>query len=55
MGRTDSLAKLAWAYGLHLTRRRLSPTRPQVQRLLDTYASDGMLPLTAAEKPAILS
>ena len=50
MGRTDSLAKLAWAYGLHLTRRRLSPTRPQVQRLLDTYASDGLLPLTAAEQ-----
>ena len=50
MGRTDSLAKLAWAYGLHLTRRRLSPTRPQVQRLLDTYAPDGLLPLTTAEQ-----
>src|SRR5438132_11192295 len=50
MGRTDSLAKLAWAYGLHLTRRRLSPTRPQVQRLLDTYGPDGLLPLTTAEQ-----
>ena len=50
MGRADSLAKLAVAYGVHLTRRRITPTRPQVQKLLDTYASDGLLPLTAEEQ-----
>ena len=35
MGRTDSLAKLAWAYGLHLTRRRLTRPRSQLSDLLD--------------------
>ena len=50
MGRTDSLAKLAWAYGLHLTRRWLAPVRPQLQRLVDTYAADGLRPLTAEEQ-----
>ncbi len=50
MGRTDSLAKLAMAYGVHLTRRRLTPVRPQLQALLDTYAVDGIKPLTAAEQ-----
>jgi len=42
MGRTDSLAKLAWAYGLHLTRRRLTRPRSQLDDLFDTYAPDGI-------------
>jgi len=50
MGRTDSLAKLAWAYGVHLTRRRLSRPRSQLRKLLDTYASDGIRALTPAER-----
>ena len=50
MGRTDSLAKLAWAYGLHLTRRRLAPARPQLQQLVETYAADGLKPLTPEEQ-----
>jgi hypothetical protein len=50
MGRTDSLAKLAWAYGVHLTRRRLTRSRTQLADLLDTYATDGMRPLAAAER-----
>lgn len=50
MGRTDSLAKLALAYGVHLTRRRLTPARPQLQKLLDTYAADGLRPLTGEEQ-----
>jgi ferredoxin len=50
MGRTDSLAKLAWAYGLHLTRRRLTPARSQLQQLLATYEADGLRPLTSEEQ-----
>ena len=50
MGRTDSLAKLAWAYGLHLTRRRLSRPASQVKDLLGTYAADGIVPLLPAER-----
>ena len=50
MGRTDSLAKLAWAYGVHLTRRRLSRPRSQLQTLLDTYAPDGIRALTQSER-----
>ena len=50
MGRTDSLAKLALAYGVHLTRRRLSPPRSQFQRLLETYGPDGLRPLTPDEQ-----
>lgn len=50
MGRADSLAKLALAYGVHQTRRRLSPPRSQLQRLLDTYAPDGLRPLTPEEQ-----
>jgi hypothetical protein len=50
MGRTDSLAKLAWAYGIHLTRRRLARPRSQVQELFDTYAPDGIRPLLPAER-----
>lgn len=57
MGRTDSLAKLALAYGMHLTRRRLTPVRSRLQALLETYAADGLKPLTATEQerhPAML-
>jgi hypothetical protein len=50
VGRTDSLAKLAWAYGLHLTRRRLTRWRSQLTDLLDTYAPDGMRALEPAER-----
>lgn len=50
MGRTDSLAKLALAYGVHLTRRRLSRPGSQLQALLDTYAPDGLRPLEPAER-----
>jgi len=50
MGRTDSLAKLAWAYGRHLARRRLTRPRSQLKDLLDTYAADGMIALEPAER-----
>ena len=50
MGRTDSLAKLAWAYGIHLTRRRLTRPRSQLQDLFDTYAADGIRALEPAER-----
>jgi hypothetical protein len=50
MGRTDSLAKLALAYGVHLTRRRLSRPRSQLQKLRDTYVPDGIRALTPSER-----
>jgi hypothetical protein len=50
MGRTDSLARLAWAYGVHLTRRRLTRPRSQVQELFDTYAPDGIRALLPSER-----
>lgn len=50
MGRADSLAKLAWAYGIHLTRRRLSRPRSQLDDLLNTYAPDGIRALQPAER-----
>ncbi len=50
MGRTDSLAKLAWAYGVHLTRRRLTRSRSQLTELLDTYAPDGMRAMQPVER-----
>ncbi len=49
MGRTDSLAKLAWAYGLHLVRRRLTRPRSQLANLVDVYTADGIRALTPAE------
>ncbi|MDQ6721639.1 MAG: hypothetical protein M3003_12700 [Candidatus Dormibacteraeota bacterium] len=49
MGRTDSLAKLAWAYGVHLARRRLARPRPQLTTLIDTYARYGIRPLEPGE------
>jgi hypothetical protein len=50
MGRADSLAKLAWAYGVHLTRRRLTRPRSHLQELFDTYAGDGIRALQPAER-----
>jgi hypothetical protein len=49
MGRTDSLAKLAWAYGVHLARRRWAPPRPQLTTLIDTYSRYGIRPLEPGE------
>ena len=50
MGRADSLAKLAWAYGMHQTRRRLTRMRSQYDDLLEAYKSDGLVPLTPEEQ-----
>jgi succinate dehydrogenase/fumarate reductase-like Fe-S protein len=50
MGRTDSLAKLALAYGVHLARRRLSRPRSQLDDLFDMYATDGIRALQPAER-----
>jgi hypothetical protein len=50
MGRTDSLAKLAWAYGLHLARRRLTRPRSQLTTLVDMYSRDGIRALEPAER-----
>jgi hypothetical protein len=50
MARSDSLVKLAWAYGIHLARRRLRRPGPQLGALLDTYATDGMRVITPAER-----
>ncbi len=57
MGRVDSLAKLAFAYGMHQTRRVLTRAPSQKQRLIEMYAADGLRPLTAAEQerhPALI-
>lgn len=45
MARADSLVKLAWAYGIHLARRRVTRRRSQLSDLLETYAPDGIRPL----------
>ena len=51
MSRTDALARLAAAYGLHQVRRRLRRRPGDAGRLLlRTYAPDHLLPLTAAER-----
>jgi len=50
MARADSLAKLAFAYGVHLTRRRLTRPRSQLATLLETYAPDGIRPLLPDER-----
>ena len=50
MGRADSLVKLAWAYGLHQTRRRITRQRSELTDLLDTYAVDGIRALEPAER-----
>jgi len=50
MARADSLAKLAFAYGVHMTRRRLTRRRSQLPTLLETYAPDGIRPLLPEER-----
>jgi hypothetical protein len=50
MGRTDSLAKLAWAYGLHLARRRLTRPHSQLTKLVDMYSREGIRALEPAER-----
>ena len=50
MGRADSLAKLAFAYGAHLARRRLRRPRHQLSSLVKTYAPDGIRALEPAER-----
>src|SRR5260370_6206393 len=50
MARADSLAKLAVADGVHLTRRRLTRPRSQLATLLETYAHDGIRPLLPEER-----
>ncbi len=50
MSRADSLAKLAWAYSLHLTRRRLTRHSSQLGTLVETYERDGIRPLTPEEQ-----
>ena len=50
MARADSLLKLAFAYGVHLTRRRLTRGRPQARALLDTSRADGMRALDRSER-----
>src|SRR2546429_9822406 len=47
MSRADSLARLAWAYGIHQARRRLTRRRSQLADLLDTYTLDGIRPVEA--------
>ena len=50
MARADSLAKLAFAYGVHLARRRLRRPRSQLSALLATYAADGIRELEPSER-----
>src|SRR5205823_12777437 len=50
MARTDSLAKRAGAYGVHLARRRLRRPRPQLGELLETYSPDGIRTISPAER-----
>jgi hypothetical protein len=50
MARADSLAKLALAYGVHMTRRRLTRARSQLPTLLETYAPDGIRQLLPEER-----
>jgi hypothetical protein len=42
--------KLAFAYGVHQTRRRLTRRRSQHATLLETYAPDGIRPLLPEER-----
>jgi hypothetical protein len=50
MGRTDSLAKLALAYGVHLARRRVTRPRSQLGDLYQTYEPDGIRALLPSER-----
>ena len=57
MARADSLVKLAFAYGVHLTRRRLSRPHSQLAKLLETYSPDGiraMLPEERERHPQLI-
>ena len=50
MARADSLARLAWAYGKHLARRRVQRPRSQFGDLIQTYAREGILALEPSER-----
>lgn len=50
MARADSYAKLAWAYGLHLARRRLGRTKSQLADLFETYGPDGIRAIEPVER-----
>ena len=50
MARADSYAKLAWAYGLHLARRRFRRTKSQLTDLLETYGADGIVTIEPSER-----
>src|SRR6266487_5557979 len=50
MGRADSLVRLAWAYGLHLARRRVHRTRSQLREVYATYNPEGIQALERAER-----
>jgi ferredoxin len=50
MARADTLVKLAWAYGVHLARRRLRRHPSELVYLLETYAPDGIRPVDAATR-----
>ena|SRR2546423_3728128 len=50
MARADSLAKLAFAYGVHLARRRLRRPRLQLSVLVATYVNDGIRELEDSER-----
>ena len=50
MARADSLVRLAWAYGIHLARRRLRRPDAQLKSLLEMYAPDGIRPLDATTR-----
>src|SRR2546423_3669886 len=42
MARGDAPARVAWAYGIHRGRRRLTRGRSQLADLVETYAADGI-------------
>ena len=50
MSRTTAYARLAAAYARHQVARRVKRRRPQLDRLLETYAPDRIRPLTADER-----
>ncbi|MEP7105161.1 MAG: hypothetical protein ABI838_04880, partial [Chloroflexota bacterium] len=51
MSRTDALARLAAAYGLHELRRRVRRRGADGdRRLLEVYAPDHLVPLSEAER-----
>ena len=51
MSRTDALARLAAAYGLHQLRRRVRRRGADAdRRLLEVYSPDHLVPLTEAER-----